>query len=212
MLFNFRQVLVVLLCLAQVGCATQALHRQTTTEGSEEIKSFLITQDGQKLIIAGEEHHFIFPLEQPLKSLLTWQGRAKLTPSFDDFNIEEGQKIHGYYTLQAKIAQLTDSEQTFLRQHSFKPNNTGDQLEYSSSIDGTRYLAGHVKVPQTAYFQHPYTIKITEPEGPEAKIGKIALTPITLAVDGVTAVLGGVVLMPLLASWILTDEMPSVVR
>lgn len=213
MLPIFRRVLAILLCLTQFGCATQALYNQTTSTRSEEIKSFLITQDGQNLIIVSEEHHFIFTLEEPLKSLLTWQGRAKLEPSFGEFTLEEGQKISGSYTLQAKLTQLTSSEQTFLRQHDFKLNNTSDQLEYYARIEGKRYLAGYVKVSQTAYFKHPYTIQITAPEDAGMKLGKIALTPITLAVDGVTAILGGVVLMPVFAGWILTDsELPSFVR
>lgn len=206
MLSVFRRMLVMLLCLAQLGCATYALHSQTTSTGSEKINSFLITQDAQTLIIAGEEHHFIFPLGQPLKTLLTWQSRAKLEPSFGDFRVDAGQRISGSYTLQANLAQLTASEQAFLRQQGFKPNSTGDQLEYSATINGTRYLAGDVKVPQTAYFRQPYTLQVTEPEGAGAKLGKVALTPVTLAVDGVSAVLGGVVLMPFYAGWVLNDS------
>ena len=206
MLSVFRQALVILLCVAQFGCATQALHRQTTTTRSENLKSFLITQDAQTLIIAGEEHHFIFPLGQPLKTLLTWQGRAKLTPSFQNFEVDKGQTISGYYTLQAQITQLDTTEQAFLRQQGFKPNAAGDQLAYSADIKGTRYLAGSVKVPQTAYFRQPYRIDVTEPEGAGEAIGKLALTPVTLAVDGVSMVLGGVVLIPLFASWALSDS------
>lgn len=188
-----RYLLVAVLSFASFGCATQALHSSKNVS-TEKIKSFLITQDKATLVVAGEEHHFIFPLNEPLKSVLQWRGRAKLTPTFGEFTVNAGQSVSGNYTLQADLGQLTVDEQQFLTQHGF--SQQGNTLAYSASIQGTCYLAGSVRVPQTAFFRQPYELTVIAPDGVADTAAKIALTPLTLAADGVTAVLGGIVLAP----------------
>lgn len=41
--------------------------------------------------MAGEQHHFIFPLQGPLRAVLQWQGRGKLLPIFSRFLLILGQ-------------------------------------------------------------------------------------------------------------------------
>ncbi|MDD5393523.1 MAG: hypothetical protein PHE17_10945 [Thiothrix sp.] len=198
-----RILLIVLLGIALFGCATQALHSNKSSS-TEKIKSFLVTQDAATLVVAGEEHHFIFPLGEPLKSLLQWQGRNKLTPTFGTFSVNAGQTVTGNYTLQSNLAQLSATEKRFLTQRGFKAGNNTSVLEYSATIQGTRYLAGDVKVPQTAYFHQPYRVSIIAPDDAADTAAKIALTPLALAADGVTAVLGGIVLAPFFGLWVLS--------
>ena len=188
-------LLTALLCLSQFSCATNALYRDTQVNGMERIRSFLVTGDRNTLVIAGESHHFIFPLNEPLRSVLLWKGRGKIEPAFHNFAVDNTQTITGEYTLRADLARLSPEEQQFLSQKGFKAS--GNQLEYTSSITGTRYLASNVKVPQTAYFPHPYSITIKQPEGDLDKAAKIAVTPLTLAVDGVGVLLGGLLLTPI---------------
>lgn len=188
-------LLALMLCLTQFACATHALHSSNSVSRTENINSFLITEDGHTLIIAGDEHHFIFPLGEPLKSLLTWPGRGKLQPSFTNFEVNAGQSIQGHYTLSVDLAQVTAAEQQFLHQQGFAPAGYG-KLAYEADIKGTRYFAGSVRVPQTARFRQPYPLKVREPEGAPEQLAKLALTPVTLAVDGVTVLLGGAVLAP----------------
>lgn len=190
-------LLALVLCLTQFACATNALYAHNTVSRPENINSFLITEDGHTLVIAGDEHHFIFPLGEPLKSLLTWKGRGKLEPSFANFKVNSGQAITGNYTLQADPSQLSAEEQQFLRQRGFA-NASDGKLAYTSDIRGTRYLAGSVKLPQAARFRKPYTLTVQEPEGAPEQLAKLAVTPVTLAMDGVTTVVGGVMLLPLL--------------
>ncbi len=193
--------LIVWLCLSLSGCVTNAMFEQKNMHTTEKIKSFLITPDRNTLVVAGEEHHFIFPLAEPLRSLLLWPGRAKLKPTFHAFSVDEKQRIEGSFTLYANASQLTANEKQFLLKQGFTaPNNpAGDYSYWVPSLKGTRYLAGDVKVPQTAYFGQPYTLEIEEPEGAVNTLAKIAVTPLTLAVDGVNVILGGVVLAPFFA-------------
>ncbi len=186
-------LLIAMLSLASVGCATHALH-SSKNASTEKINSFLITPDKATLVVAGEQHHFIFPLSEPLKSVLQWSGRTKLTPAFDKFTVNAGQNVSGSYTLQADVGKLTVEEHQFLTQRGFRQQ--GNTLAYSASIQGTRYLAGNVRVPQTAFFRQPYELTVVEPDGVANTAAKIALTPLTLAADGATAVLGGIVLAP----------------
>ena len=189
----FRYLLLAVLSFASVGCATQALHSSKNVS-TEKINSFLITQDKSTLVVAGEEHHFIFPLNEPLKSVLQWNGRTKLNPTFNQFTVNAGQGVSGSYTLSADVGKLTVAEHQFLTQRGF--SQQGNTLTYNANIQGTRYLAGSVKVPQTAFFRQPYELTVVAPDGVVDTAAKIALTPLTLAADGVTAVLGGIVLAP----------------
>lgn len=189
----------LLIAVFQFGCTpfTQGLHGGGNSTTHEKINSFLITPDAGTLVVAGEQHHFIFPLGEPLKSLLQWQGRTKLNPSFGTFTVTQGQAVSGSYTLQANPAQLSPAETQFLLQHGFTQNRT--ELTYSAGIQGTRYLAGNVKVPQTAYFRQPYELTINEPDGAVTTVGKIALTPLTLLADGVVTLAAA----PLVGLWVI---------
>ncbi|SEB13561.1 hypothetical protein SAMN05660964_03747 [Thiothrix caldifontis] len=188
-----RYILITLLSITSFGCATNALHSSKNVS-TEKINSFLITPDKATLVVAGEQHHFIFPLNEPLKSVLQWNGRAKLTPTFDKFTVNAGQSVSGSYTLQADVGKLTVEEHQFLTQRGF--SQQGNTVAYRANIQGTRYLAGSVKVPQTAFFRQPYELTVAAPDGIADTAAKIALTPLTLTADGVTAVLGGIVLAP----------------
>ncbi|WP_028489990.1 hypothetical protein [Thiothrix lacustris] len=188
-----RYLLIAMLGIASVGCATHALHATKNTS-TEKINSFLITPDKATLVVAGEQHHFIFPLNEPLKSVLQWPGRTKLKPTFGKFTVNAGQGVSGSYTLQVDVGTLTVDEHQFLTQRGF--SQQGNMMAYSAAIQGTRYLAGNVRVPQTAFFRQPYELTIIAPDGVADTAAKIALTPLTLAADGVTAVLGGIVLAP----------------
>jgi hypothetical protein len=188
-----RYLLIAVLSFSAIGCATNALHSSKNVS-TEKIKSFLITQDKTTLVVAGEQHHFIFPLNEPLKSVLQWSGRTKLNPTFGEFTVNAGQGVSGSYTLQADAGKLTVDEHRFLTQRGF--SQQGNTLAYNASIQGTRYLAGNVRVPQTAFFRQPYDLTVIAPDGVVDTAAKIALTPLTLAADGVTMVLGGIVLAP----------------
>lgn len=204
-MYLFRYLLILAMAISQVSCATRALHSGRTSQ-HENITSFMITPDAGTLVVAGDRHHFIFPLQEPLRSLLQWPGRKQLKPVFDTFRVTSGQSISGRYTLTANLSQLDMAEARFLTQRGFSRMADGVTLRYQASIRGTRYLAGNVKVPQTGYFRQPYQLTVTSPDGVGNTAVKLALTPLTLAADGVTAVLGGIVLAPFFGLWVLSGS------
>lgn len=200
----FRYLLIFILAISNTSCTTtQALHNNRSTH-TEKIKSFLIAQDKRTLAIAGEEYHFIFPLNEPLKSALEWPERGKLNPTFGDFTATANQKIKGSYQLGANISQLSAQEQQFLISHGFR--RQGDLLVHDATIQGTYYRAGNVKLPQTAYFRQPYTVTVIFPDSPADTAVKAALTPLALAADGITVVLGSIVYIPI---WLILLQEPS---
>ena len=69
-------------------------------------------------------------------------------------------------------------ERQFLTQRGF--SQQGNTLAYSASIQGLRYLAGNVRVPQTTFFRQPSELTIIAPDGVADTAAKIALTPLTL--------------------------------
>ncbi|QQZ28862.1 hypothetical protein HMY34_08905 [Thiothrix subterranea] len=186
--------LILAITITTSSCATHALHSSKNVS-TEKIKSFLITQNKSTLVVAGERYHFIFPLNDPLTSILEWSGRTKLNPTFSEFTVDSSQKVNGAYILEANIDQLNTSEQQFLVAHGF--SRQGTTLTHKASIQGTRYLAGNVNVPQTAFFRQPYAITLVLPDGVADTAAKAALTPLTLAADGVTLALAGIILGPL---------------
>lgn len=188
------------------ACFTPALYRESTVASRnfiEEISTFLITQDGKQLIVAGKQHHYIFAVNDTLKFILTWPEKKRVKAAFQGFSVRSDQSVSGMYTLSVDYGQdLSPEMKKLLLSKGFSDNKAGKKLYHSGWLQGTRYLADKFELPATMQLNQNYSINMTEYQ-PSASttIKRILLTPLAIAADGLL-ILGG---MPVLLFAVLFD-------
>lgn len=167
---------------------------------TEEISTFLITQDGKQLIVVGKEHHYIFEANDTLKFILTWPEKKRVKAEFGNgFSINPDQIVTGSYTLTVDAERnLTQEAGDLLISKGFQYNTTKKTLSYTDKLQGKRYLADKFKLPSAMQLNQKYTIPMYESYLPATNVVKrILLTPLAVVGDGVSSVvyLGGMSLM-----------------
>jgi hypothetical protein len=183
----WQRLFIIFLCISQFSCATQALHDYKSTS-TDQLKSFLLAQDGSLLVVAGSQYHFMFSLNEPLRSILKWQKRGLIQPKFDTIEVSANQKITSSFRFSVADKDLNATDRSFLKQHQFYLE--GVNWQYNDSLKGTRYAAGNVKLPQAVLFNKAFTIKMQEPDGLPETAMKVALTPLTVTADAVMITVG----------------------
>jgi hypothetical protein len=181
------------------ACFTPELYKDSPTESrsfTEEISSFLITQDGKQLIVAGKQHHYIFAANDTLKFILGWPENNRVKATFYDFVIKDDQSVSGSYMLSIDASQdLALETKELLISKGFTEHKNQKQLYYYESLHGTRYLADKFAMPTAMQFNQKYTINMRENyASTAASIGRILLTPLAVAADGVL-IIGGIPLL-----------------
>jgi len=178
------------------ACFTPALYDKPAEETKnfvEEVSTFLITQDGQSLIVVGKQHHYIFTANDTLKFVLGWAEKKRVKANFDHFTISSDQTMYGSYSLTVNMDNsLSVAAKNELLKHEFKQEQKQNTLTYRGSVNGVRYLAGDVTIPATLQLNQKYTIQMTEHyASTSAAIQRVLLTPLALVGDGLL-ILGGI--------------------
>lgn len=190
-------LLVALFFLVFGGaCFTPALYDKSAEETRnfvEEVSTFLITQDGKNLIVAGKQHHYIFAVNETLKFILTWPEKKRVKAEFQSFSVRSDQSVSGMYSLTIDYGNdLSPEMKNLLLAKGFSDNKAEKKLYHSGWLQGTRYLADKFDMPAAMKLNQKYTIKMTEYQpSASAAIKRILLTPLAVAADGLL-ILGGV--------------------
>ena len=155
--------------------------------------SFLVTEDGSKLVVLGEQYHYIFADISPsLTQVLGSQLRTVVAADLSNFRVTRDNVVTGDHTLHLSEQASDEQRRSAVEAGFVSPGPT-----LSGHVNGVRYSAeGFPSPPVTQRFTRPYVVSITE-EGESHVAAKILLTPLTVAADGVIA-LGTVVLLLLL--------------
>jgi len=175
---------LALFALLQSSCATQSLYEPVNT--SDRIGGYLVSADRENLVIIGEKYHYIASLNQALANIIGWDKQTILAVDHGSFRLNDHENVHIRFNLSVATESVTEEELEFLVANGFELEQS--KLIYRASLDGNYYLAGNVSNTRT--FSKKYTVNIIKDRNP---IIKAALTPITVAVDGVL-VLGFVAL------------------
>ena len=149
------------------ACFTPSLYNDRAKMHSfkEEVKTFLITENGQQLIVVGKEHHYIFPASDMLKFILPWSEKNRVKASFSSFRIKTDQSLSGTYNLTIRNTEnLSPEIHQELIAKGFADNKALKILTYHGMLRGKRYLANDVKVPETMQLNTKYTINMREEE------------------------------------------------
>lgn len=190
---NLRRKLILVGGIAAIpmssGCLTAALMSGGDRENYiEKVSSVLISADGKTLAIIGKDFHYLFDAPQAIKAVLDPDLRDVVNVSFQTFSVDSAQRITGGYTLNiVKTASAEQKEKAI--DAGFKPLPAGN-LNFTGTLSGTRYSANGIQAESaTQKLRQEYTINVSAEKSTGAKAatqaGKLLVTPITLAADGV---------------------------
>lgn len=171
----------------------------------EKVGSFLITEDGEKLAIIGSEYHYIFKLDNKLKNILLSKKRELVRPQFYSFKVDGENNVSGKFKIY--YSSKNENDGVWFKENGFKEINRRNgkviRYIYSSSVSGKRYSTND-EINQSFDFNKPYIVQIEEPASVISNIGKILATPVTVAIDGATAV-AGVAVFTMLATVVIIN-------
>lgn len=190
-------ILIVSILLSLIACNTMELWQKKSFY-EETFKDFLVTKDGDQIIILGAKYHYIFQDSSNLLSkLLAWNGRSKLRLKINNLKIQESEQISGWITVSNEdndnlTTSLKQSEKEFLKKLGFKENKN---FIFAKSIflKGKRYLTKkgvNYNISSPSRFNKEYKTNIEVTNGFNDNAKKIALTPIFITADGVGIVAG----------------------
>ncbi|MCG2575911.1 hypothetical protein LZ012_02755 [Dechloromonas sp. XY25] len=183
-----------------MGCITAAVmsggDRETYTET---VDSVLVSADGKTLAVLGKDYHYLFEAPPAIKLLLESDLREVVDASFHTFMVDANQHISGGYFLRlGKNASPEQKDKALAA--GFKPQPSGGTLTYNGTLSGTRYAANGIQATAASQkLRKTYTITISAEKSAGSKAastaGKLLLTPITLAADGVLILLAAPLLL-----------------
>lgn len=182
------------------GCITTALHRDTSY--AERIQGVLISADKRSLVVVGAQYHYVFdapvqvaaaldPLLQPAIAAATFQG----------FRVSGDNRIQGRLILQTR-GDASPAQLQAARWAGFQ--DRGGQLVAEALMTGQRYAARNEMPLPLQKLNRDYHVYITEEASDAQRVLKAAVTPVTVAADGVLFI-GAVVLSPLLLPLLLAN-------
>lgn len=194
-----RRTLAALSCvslgLMQWGCA--GTPEGEPVHGKDRVVSFLAAKDGRKVLIAGENYHYVFDGDPSVAALLRWNERAKVTPALTgELKVARNQSFEGSYVLMAFDADLTPENRTLLLQTGFARtevkygDRTGAALRYFGTVYGTRYAAVPLKPADRLDFSRANHIEYVEQETATAPATRPAPSPLVYNDDGKPLVAG----------------------
>jgi hypothetical protein len=180
-----KAALSSLTLLSVTGCFTPMLYK--TRPYDETALSFLVTEDGSRLVVLGEKYHYILDdistsLKQILQSPLNL--RAAVVVDLTDFYVKDN-VVTGNYTLW-----LSDQASDEQRKSAIDAGFVTPDLRMSGRLKGVRYSGEGFPPTAQTQFARKYVVSVREQP---STVAKILLTPVTVAADG-ALILGGLLL------------------
>jgi hypothetical protein len=178
-----------------MGCATTALWQKSydTKTYNDSIESFLMTEDGKKIIFISHDYHYILNSNPALSFLLTHKNEVHV-----DYQLQKGEytsfdnrifaNFHAHLDLNQTNKQI--QEEAFSH-HYGTLNKESNQLNYYFNLEGTRYKSNTVINEKLTKFDQPILLSIKEQNEINSIVNtvtNIALTPLALAADGTATV------------------------
>ncbi|MDR8730673.1 hypothetical protein [Burkholderia pseudomultivorans] len=163
----------------------------------ETVDRFLVSEDGKKFVVLGQQYHYIFDMPEHFGAMLVSPYRQSLEVSLVNF-VARGGAITGDYWLRLRPAKpLTADERAQALADGFTTRGSVE-LEMKGTLHGTRYRADGFDQGKTwSSFSRPYTIDVVDRLTTADKAVRVLATPVTLAADGVLMV-GAVALSPVI--------------
>ena len=186
---NSKYVIYIFTCLILLnitGCFTERYYiaNRSSRFYQEDIDSFLITEDGSKLVILGYKYHYVFKVSPVLKQILSGSLKELVSAKFTVFNVSRDNKITGSYML--KLSGLANDE---LKKRAVESGFTYDNdsdIFLRENIQGIRYSAvGFSNIDKRYRLNEKYIVTIQEEESAGELAKNILITPILVLADGI---------------------------
>lgn len=173
------------------GCFTPMLYKPGTYD--EAALAFLVTEDGARLVVLGEQYHYIFDDVSPsLREILLspFNLRTVVVAVLANFYVDSDNVVTGDYYL--SLSSDASDEQ---RKRAVAAGFALPTYFLSGHLKGVRYSAKGFPLPShTQIFAQRHEAQV---RAERSKTTKILLTPVTVAADGVL-ILGGLALLLLI--------------
>lgn len=134
----------------------------------EKVSHFMMTEDGNTLVVLGNNHHFSFPINDNVGDILKWESRKRLTASFYDAESVDGVNVKVKYRLMA-FKDRTPEEISFLKAHHFNYNSNIGYYVLNGDLSGHYYSARDVDLSKFDKFKHEYRLMYKGEKIPVAK-------------------------------------------
>ena len=194
---HIKIFIICLLSAVQLGgCSAISLWERNPTY-TDSIDRFLATEDGKKLVFIGEKYHYIFDGHKSLRKILLWKDRELLDAKLDEkFIVDSSNNISGNLRVICKCKNATKTQISWIENIGFKKapasSTQFDEKEILNILEiqlsGVRYLAKDLALDKYAKLNKPYTVVIEEPKSTAGVIGRVMLTPIVVAADGIVTI------------------------
>ncbi len=210
---KFQSLIIIFSLLFNSGCITAEMWKKKEYY-DDTIKQYLISEDGNKVVFLGKKYHYIFDDNSGIiKQLLNWNKRQKLVMNIYDFEAisENDVKLSAWISssfqkeLSTKnLENLSKDEMDFLVKLGFTDKKLRNEytLGKTLNLSGIRYLpkSGVDYKVGNSSLNKEYKVRVTiGHDSTLNKSRKIALTPVTVAGDSITIVVGAGVLVVTLA-------------
>ena len=176
------------------GCITYGLFEPE--EYDEHVSSLLISKDGKYFVVMTKQYHYVFAAPPAIVASVKSSYHAAISASFSGFNVDAAGKTTGRVVLF-----LSRPSQEIL-QAAIKDGYTANEygVEFDTLLTGQRYLAGDVFPTEQYQLNETHTIHVTAEQSKIKKAGKLLVSPVTVAVDGVLFVFGAPVILLMLVT------------
>lgn len=178
-----------------LGCMSKALWEDDVVyvPYQEKLDAFMSNPQDATVVFLGEKYHYIFSKNDDFNFLLAHRTSKGLI-----FDVS-----HGYHNTNNEIVQsnfsikvdksIADKE---LVEWLEKKGYTQSKVDFPIYLEGKRYIADKKVNAVAQKLSKVFVISINEQKVDKGNIvGKILLTPLAVAGDGVLVVVGGVVLI-----------------
>lgn len=200
-------VTLLMMALLLSGCMTTMLWEDDGTSGvkttayEDTIQSFMMTQDGKKIVFASQNYHYILDSDPALAFLLTHKDELAVRYAFNQgtYRVQNGYTT-AIFNASLSLVDVNPQLISYCNEHHYG-NFQGNQLLFSFTLQGTRYQSDPKINDKMTHLHTPILLDFTETTSPSVSeqlvktLTKVALTPLTLAADGAIIVFGGGVIL-----------------
>jgi len=194
---KFFILVAVLLLLASCGI-TKSLWNGNY---NETFRQFLVSQDGKYVVFLGKNYHYIFTDNSSvIRELLLWSNRNCLFINVEKtfLRLDLKNNVTGHVVIESFFNRLPHDDYEFLRSLGFRSEG-GKALSMKINLAGKRYLPRDDLGQYLPELDRTYIVPIHYSSTFWSNVGKVALTPITVAADA-TILIGKIILHPFRAN------------
>jgi hypothetical protein len=173
-----RWILGVLIACLLSACASTKYY-------DEQFSSLMVASDRSKVVVLGQQYHYVFDMPSMLDKSLSAGFRKQLSGAvISGFTIGKGGKTLGYFRLQLSKA-ATEADINEARALGYQTAKSGS-IYSTLFVSGTRYKATPLGEDAPTLLNETYHVRIADSQGAGYQMN--ALSPIIVLGGGAFAI------------------------